>query len=924
MPKSFQDLTTDVKRLVQIEFVNPSSPKKVNKKLGCEHCPLDKNKLVRQKIKGLKRIKQKKIFVWCQNPDKAANEEGLELVGPAGNWLWTELRAVGIDRSDCDINNVVRCATLEEDDNGYIKDRTPTNEEIKCCSIYNNRALELNAGKAKVHLVFGQIAAKSLLGREYKKDTPIFYSNKLKARVVCLDHPSYFLHGAPKARLDQFRDRLKVGIESIKHSGKFSFLNKRDYKVLARLKDVKEYLIYISKYAVKKKRAVTMDIEYGWNLKKYNSDRLRQKEVCAETPDVVKSMLMVGFCHAPGIARSILLDHPDNTVSEKEKLRIKKALKLFIESKVVEKVLHYGSSDFDATEELLNCKINNYWFDTNYSTYLMWPELKKYGLDSLTKEKLPQFSGYKDILKDYLVPGKSNLSTVPIKILGIYNGGDCDVTKHLEILTRKPLLERDKNSKPLLKTYKHVAFTLRDMQPRGPFYDLEYSKRLTKCVKIRMKKKLKKLRRYAESKSFNPRSHVQVKKILYEKLNLPIITVKRKEGRTDEGTLKVLQAQTKHPFIEHLLDYRGWATIISKQPSYVESARLHYGRLCTIFWLTGAITGRLRSGGKEEEGIINLQNVDKDPFIKNLLVSDTKWRKIEKYFKQKRYKELLNKKVFMVADYSGIELRVFAIMAEPKFIPMFQPGVDAHAKMGSGFTDWSYEQIHDTDKYGEEIRTKVKNLNFGLPYGLGKQSFFESLIARGTKISRKDSDKLWDNYFEEYDGIVQFHKNATKEAEQTNFVKTLFGFWRPIQMDGDENRRTYWVNQAINSKVQGTAHQFLLFAMAILHIYKETYKYLKEASMEIHDALDFFSYVKNMQKCYKQLKYLLEVGVPEYIEKHFKIKLEVPLECEIKAGFRLGAMVKYKGEEPLEFIEKWIARNEEVNAKVIKQWGLAA
>jgi len=61
-----------------------------------------------------------------------------------------------------------------------------------------------------------------------------------------------------------------------------------------------------------------------------------------------------------------------------------------------------------------------------------------------------------------------------------------------------------------------------------------------------------------------------------------------------------------------------------------KSAELHEGRLKTSWWLTGTITGRLRSGGSRDKskGVVNLQNVHGDPAIENLLVSDLRWRSI--------------------------------------------------------------------------------------------------------------------------------------------------------------------------------------------------------------------------------------------------------------------------------------------------------
>jgi uracil-DNA glycosylase len=92
--------------------------------------------------------------------------------------------------------------------------RDPTKEEIRCCSLHTIRAMEKQ--KAKLHLVFGEIGQKELLGTEYKKDKKVFWSEKLNGNVVCLKHPSYFIRKGyggdksrkPNAQLLEFRERL--------------------------------------------------------------------------------------------------------------------------------------------------------------------------------------------------------------------------------------------------------------------------------------------------------------------------------------------------------------------------------------------------------------------------------------------------------------------------------------------------------------------------------------------------------------------------------------------------------------------------------------------------------------------------------------------------------------------------------------------
>ena len=181
-------------------------------KLGCEYCPLNEVPGI-NKIKGT--VEGKDIFVWAQSPGLEENRKKRELEGVSGQFLWGELKRVGITREMCDIQNVVRCVPADrvESVRRPLKMRNPTEEEIRCCSLYTIQAIEKQ--KAKLHLVFGEIAQKALLGTEYKKNKKAFWSEKLDGKVVCLEHPTYFIFMGyrdksrePNAQLLKFRKRL--------------------------------------------------------------------------------------------------------------------------------------------------------------------------------------------------------------------------------------------------------------------------------------------------------------------------------------------------------------------------------------------------------------------------------------------------------------------------------------------------------------------------------------------------------------------------------------------------------------------------------------------------------------------------------------------------------------------------------------------
>jgi uracil-DNA glycosylase family 4 len=200
---------TEFRQLIRIEPTGEDFPKKGR---GCDSCPLDKVKGI-HKVMG--EVRGRKIFLWAQSPGPKENKELKELIGPSGEFLWYELKkCAGIERDDVDIQNVVRCLPADYRPNAYppLKMRKPNKEEIKCCSIYNEQALEHS--KAKLHLVFGKIAQASL-GKEFKQNELVLY----------LAHPTHFIlqgfragdHKQPSVSLTRFREDLRHAKKLLHH-----------------------------------------------------------------------------------------------------------------------------------------------------------------------------------------------------------------------------------------------------------------------------------------------------------------------------------------------------------------------------------------------------------------------------------------------------------------------------------------------------------------------------------------------------------------------------------------------------------------------------------------------------------------------------------------------------------------------------------
>lgn len=135
-----------------------------------------------------------------EGPGHDEDEQGLPFVGRAGKLLNQMIEAMGLERRDVYICNVVKCRPPEN--------RTPDREEIATCSPFLLRQLETI--RPKVILCLGSIAAQTLLGTNrsishYRGEWLDFRGAKLMATY----HPAYLLRN-PNAKGDVWKDLRKV------------------------------------------------------------------------------------------------------------------------------------------------------------------------------------------------------------------------------------------------------------------------------------------------------------------------------------------------------------------------------------------------------------------------------------------------------------------------------------------------------------------------------------------------------------------------------------------------------------------------------------------------------------------------------------------------------------------------------------------
>lgn len=398
----------------------------------------------------------------------------------------------------------------------------------------------------------------------------------------------------------------------------------------------------------------------------------------------------------------------------------------------------------------------------------------------------------------------------------------------------------DTMEEPLLKV-------LSKMERNGVKVDLGSLKDFTEHLRQEMLEREARIREMAGEPSLNISSPKQIGAILFEKLRLSDKPKKNNNGTysTDESTL--LDLADKHPIIDEILEYRAvrklLSTYIEPFPGYIEPSD---GKIHTTFNQALTATGRLSSS---------------NPNLQNIPIRSDRGREIRKAFVPSTPEGLI-----LSADYSQIELRIMAhLSCDQHLISAFKQGVDIHAATAEKIFGIPHEQVTS------DQRRIAKTANFGIMYGISAFG-----LAQRLRISRKEAQKIIDDYFSGFPSILSFIEDTKAAARETGYVETIFGRRRYIPDINSKNgtMRALAERNAVNAPIQGTSADIIKMAMI------EVDKSMTEAGMksrmvlQIHDELVFDAVPDEIEE--------LRRIVIDRMEN--VVKLSVPLTVECNYG----------------------------------------
>lgn len=336
---------------------------------------------------------------------------------------------------------------------------------------------------------------------------------------------------------------------------------------------------------------------------------------------------------------------------------------------------------------------------------------------------------------------------------------------------------------------------------------------------------------------------------------------------TDKNTLDA--HSSRYDWIKSYLEMQRSEKLLSTYVIGIES-RIQYGIIYPSFLQTGTTSGRYSS---------------RNPNFQNLPKSD------------KRVKEIIVSrpgKVFVGADYSQLEARVFAYVSNDKnLLAAFKTGEDFYSVIGQAIYN-KYDCHTKKDgtpesfavKY-ESYRQQAKVLALASVYGASARQ-----LAPGLKKSIDDTELDIESYMNRFPGVKNMILLAHKNAKQTGRALNIFGRPRRIPEAMSISRlyknkshaglpyaaRTL-LNLATNHRIQSTAASIVNRAAI------QFYQLCKDANIEapivlqVHDSL----VIECNEKDADDVKELLRHAMEKTIEL-----ASVSLEAEPNIGKNLS------------------------------------
>ena len=482
-------------------------------------------------------------------------------------------------------------------------------------------------------------------------------------------------------------------------------------------------------------------------------------------------------------------------------------------------------------------------FDTMLESYVLNSTGSRHDMSTLALKYL----GYKVVKYEEVAgSGKSQVSfsQVDVEQAGHYAAEDADIAMRLHEKIY-PQFQSEPALRSVLETIEiPLVPVLSRVERNGVRVDCD----MLSNHSIELGERIAQIEKKAHAAAgvaFNIASPRQIQEVLFEKLDLPIIS-KTPKGQPSTAENVLQELAEDHELPQLILQYRSLSklksTYTDKLPELVSPVT---GRVHTSYHQASVATGRLSSS---------------NPNLQNIPVRTEEGRRIRQAFiPDPGY-------VLVAADYSQIELRIMAhLSADEGLLSAFADDADIHRATAAEVFSIKPSKVTD------DQRRSAKAINFGLIYGMSAFG-----LAKQLGIGRIEAQDYIDLYFSRYPGVHAFMENTRVRAREQRFVETVFGRRLYLNDMGSSNhaRRQAAERAAINAPMQGTAADLIKLAMLAVDGWITEQNLQMRMIMQVHDELVLEVSEDDVDQARSMLNSLM-TSVAE---------LAVPLKVEVNAG----------------------------------------
>lgn len=491
-------------------------------------------------------------------------------------------------------------------------------------------------------------------------------------------------------------------------------------------------------------------------------------------------------------------------------------------------------------------------FDTMIAEWVRDPGSRNLGLKNLSWTRLGiQMTEISELIGK----GKKQITMaeVPIDKAAPYAAADAAVVYQLVSLLREDLEKEN-----LLDLFNDMEMPLieilSEMEMAGIALDDAYLANMSETLNTRMLEIRDAIFNQVGT-PFNLNSTQQLSNALFNQLGItpPDGTKKTASGHYSTNATVLEALKEKHPIVEQVLEYREMAklksTYVDALPTQINPTT---GRVHTSYNQVGTSTGRIAS---------------QKPNLQNIPIRTELGRKVRDAFVAEEGNVLL------AVDYSQVELRIVAHMADDKaMLDAFLNDQDIHATTAAAINNVSLEEVT------KEMRRHAKAINFGLIYGMSAFG-----LTRTTDLTLAEAENFVKAYFTEFPGVRDYLDEIKRKAAKDEFVETLLGrkrYFRGLGKQKNRLIRQREEREAINAPIQGTAADIMKLAMLKVSDALNQSGLKAKILLQVHDELVLECPVKELEKTVELVKK----------EMSSAYKISVPLKTDARSGLNWGKM----------------------------------